>query len=111
MAGELDVPVRSLPTRAAQEKIYSAVSLIVKCFEKRRIWIPQVPTSVKPLPEKGRNHPFIARVESQGQIHTATVHLDPGAFYLRDHVVAGSSMLPGAAMLEMARAAGAVFFS
>ncbi|MBM0279817.1 polyketide synthase dehydratase domain-containing protein [Micromonospora sp. STR1s_6] len=51
-------------------------------------------------------HPMISasRVDPTGR--RVAVDLDGSEFYIRDHVVAGIPTLPGAAVLELARAAG-----
>ncbi|MCG6892178.1 MAG: SDR family NAD(P)-dependent oxidoreductase, partial [Desulfobacteraceae bacterium] len=71
-------------------------------FERERYWAPEAahPDPVSAL------HPLIdANVSTlEGQCFRKTISRD--AFYSRDHVVGGMSVLPGAVYLEMARAAG-----
>jgi acyl transferase domain-containing protein/acyl carrier protein len=56
--------------------------------------------------DDGRPHPMITADVSTAAGQRFAVDLDGTEFYLRDHVVAGEPTLPGAAVLELARAAG-----
>jgi len=73
-------------------------------FEKRRCWLPQAGG-----PDRRRAglalHPLIAENSSTLDATRFTARFTGQEFFLADHVAMGEKVLPGAAYLEMARAA------
>ncbi len=74
-------------------------------FAKERHWIPiSEPSSQKePI---AKLHPLLGSNTSTLFSQQFTTHLSGDEFYLTNHVVAEQKILPGVAILEMARAAG-----
>ncbi|NEC91059.1 SDR family NAD(P)-dependent oxidoreductase [Streptomyces sp. SID12501] len=64
---------------------------------------PQEPEPAGPVPT--RPHPMLQRAVRHDDGHAYETRFDGSEPYLRDHQVRGSRVLPGAAQLEMARAA------
>jgi acyl transferase domain-containing protein len=78
-------------------------------FARERHWAPlssaapaAVPGRLRPL------HPLVGRNVSTLWEQRFTTSLDGSEPFVRDHAVAGQLLLPGAALLEMVRAAGAL---
>ena len=91
-----------------QGETFRKISLPTYPFAKERYWIPDgVSDNFKTITRSGSSlHPLI-------DINTSTLETEcfnklftGKEFYLTDHYVEGNSVLPGAAYLEMARAAG-----
>jgi acyl transferase domain-containing protein/NAD(P)-dependent dehydrogenase (short-subunit alcohol dehydrogenase family)/acyl carrier protein len=85
------------------------ISLPTYPFAGKRYWIPQVGENTgdtAPASEISRLHPLLGANTSTLMEQRFTTRLTGKEFYLQDHMVAGQEVLPGAAYLEMARAAG-----
>jgi polyketide synthase PksN len=79
------------------------ISLPTYPFASERYW-PDAPRLSSQQPH-GWLHPLLHRNTSNFDEQRFTTWLSTAAFCLRDHVVRGQNVLPGAAQLEMARAA------
>jgi len=81
-------------------------------FARERYWVPskeeRKPLSVERPDRLPALHPLIDSNESTLAEQCFKKTLSGDAFYLKDHVVGGASVLPGVIYLEMARAAGAL---
>ncbi|NEW09013.1 SDR family NAD(P)-dependent oxidoreductase [Paenibacillus sp. SYP-B3998] len=102
----LDVDWERLYTYSKPKRI----SLPTYPFARERYWLPEIEAeaeenSVAGLKANGYLHPLLHRNTSnlEGQRFSST--LTGNEFFLRDHVVMGEKILPGAAYLEMIRAA------
>ncbi|UCH94146.1 MAG: SDR family NAD(P)-dependent oxidoreductase, partial [Candidatus Aminicenantes bacterium] len=82
------------------------ISLPTYPFAGKRYWIPQVEEVTPQAGEISRLHPLLGANTSTLTEQRFTTRLTGKEFYLRDHIVTGREVLPGAAYLEMARAAG-----
>lgn len=86
-------------------------------FSRKRYWVPDLaqPRNAVSAPDVATDvdtataaapsaplHPFVHAAASNGGF---TTHWNGSEFFLRDHVIQGVPMLPGAACLEMVRAA------
>ncbi|MBF0397095.1 MAG: SDR family oxidoreductase [Desulfobacterales bacterium] len=72
-------------------------------FSKKRYWLP---ISRKETNQVAKLHPLLDQNSSTLKEQKFTTILTGNEFYLRDHVVSGQKILPAAAYIEMARAAG-----
>ncbi|UAW63413.1 SDR family NAD(P)-dependent oxidoreductase [Mycoavidus sp. HKI] len=81
------------------------VSLPTYPFAKERYWVPQ--TVVQGGAER-QLHPLVHRNTSSLRQQRFSTTLTGEEFFLRDHVVQGKRVVPGAAQLEWARAAVAL---
>ncbi|PKM52637.1 MAG: hypothetical protein CVV02_00435 [Firmicutes bacterium HGW-Firmicutes-7] len=86
------------------------ISLPTYPFAKERYWITDYMNGrSRSLGNKGITttlHPLVHKNTSNLYEQRFTTLLNKKAFYLKDHVVKGESVLPGAAIIEMVRAAG-----
>ncbi|MFF8597100.1 SDR family NAD(P)-dependent oxidoreductase [Streptomyces sp. NPDC015220] len=73
-------------------------------FARERHWIDQAPAAVAG-PNAAWLHPLAQRNTSDFSAQRYSARLTGGEFFLADHVVQGRPMLPGVAVLELARAA------
>ncbi|MBU6400793.1 MAG: SDR family NAD(P)-dependent oxidoreductase, partial [Verrucomicrobia bacterium] len=74
-------------------------------FAPTRYWVPDAPQAAAALPTSPALHPLLDANSSTFQEQSFAKRLTAADDCLRDHVVGGVAMLPGAAYLEMARAA------
>ncbi len=87
------------------------ISLPIYPFAKERYWVPNSSASAsaagagRPL-LTARLHPLVERNTSTLQMQKFSTRLTGAEFYLQDHRIDGAQILPAAAYLEMARAAG-----
>jgi len=84
------------------------VSLPTYPFARERHWMPVPATSNKTLPGREKIHPLIDRNVSTFREERFATVFTGAEFVLSDHLVAGQKTMPGAAFLEMARAAGEI---
>lgn len=85
------------------------ISLPTYPFARKRYWIEKSGeplTALADSPGIAGLHPLLDSNESTFTEQIFRKTLQPEAFYLHDHVIKGRVLLPGAAYLEMARAAG-----
>jgi FkbH-like protein len=81
------------------------ISLPTYPFAKKRYWIPV--SDFKPVETQiARLHPLLESNTSTLHEQKFTTKMTGDEFYLADHIVGSQKMLPGVAILEMARAAG-----
>ncbi|WP_327320411.1 SDR family NAD(P)-dependent oxidoreductase [Streptomyces sp. NBC_01235] len=73
-------------------------------FARERHWIDRAPAAAAG-PYGARLHPLAQRNTSDFSAQRYSATLTGGEFFLADHVVQGRPMLPGVAVLELARAA------
>lgn len=89
----------------------SRVSLPVYPFAKYRCWVPKSEARIEG-PEQGpsypRIHPLLGRNNSTLREEKFTTRFSGNEFYLAEHTINGQKVLPAVALLEMARAAGAL---
>lgn len=78
------------------------VSLPGYSFKKERYWFRQ---DNKALQKVRKLHPLIDENTSTLREQKYRIHLEKDAYYLKDHVVMGQSILPGAVMTEILCAA------
>jgi amino acid adenylation domain-containing protein len=71
---------------------------------RRRLHLPTYPFPREPY-RPGRMPQIVAQEGSHGRATANTLSLDPHAFYLHDHRIAGAPVLPGVMTFELARAA------
>ena len=86
------------------------ISLPTYPFKRARYWIskqnlPAVTSRHRPLEKL---HPLIDRNISDFSEQKYVTRLHADAFFVSDHIVSGNMVLPGVALIEMARAAGAL---
>ncbi|MCG8333885.1 MAG: SDR family NAD(P)-dependent oxidoreductase, partial [Proteobacteria bacterium] len=74
-------------------------------FERDRYWVKQVE---KPLQGVSLLHPLLGENRSTFFTEKFSSRFSGNEFFFKDHQVNGSPMLPGAAIIEMARAAGTI---
>lgn len=90
-------------------------------FSRKRYWVPDLAqprnavaapavaisadTTATAATSSAALHPFVHAAAADGGF---TTHWSGGEFFLRDHVIQGVPMLPGAACLEMVRAAASL---
>ncbi|HEY3366493.1 MAG TPA: SDR family NAD(P)-dependent oxidoreductase [Symbiobacteriaceae bacterium] len=79
-------------------------------FARTRHWVPKSATAhTQPETQQGSKlHPLLHVNVSTLREQKFILRLTGTEFFLRDHVVGGRMVLPGVAMLEMARAAGEI---
>ncbi len=78
-------------------------------FTQKRYWAPEGAAAVGTAPGQGAPlHALIGRNTSDLQEVRYSTDLSGDEFFVREHVVDGTPVLPGTAILEMARAAGAL---
>ncbi|MCP4701434.1 MAG: SDR family NAD(P)-dependent oxidoreductase, partial [Gammaproteobacteria bacterium] len=84
------------------------ISLPVYPFAKTRHWLPQTGPAKKAekSAQISKLHPLLERNTSTLQVQQFSTCFSDQAFYLNDHQVKQDKILPGAACIEMARAAG-----
>ena len=80
------------------------ISLPTYPFARERYWLPR--SSTVGLAAASTLHPLVQRNISTFHRQSYETLLAPDAVWITDHRVAGKKMLPGTAVLEMARAAG-----
>ena len=87
---------------------YSRISLPTYPFARERYWIPEGESKEK----RGRREETVRGLHPLLQENTSNINeqrysskFTGEEFFLRDHVIGGEKILPGAAYLEMARAA------
>ncbi|MDQ0059019.1 type I polyketide synthase [Paenibacillus harenae] len=74
-------------------------------FARERYWLPNA-SGMKGDAAAARLHPMLERNTSTFHEQKFTTTLRGNEFYIADHTVAGCQVLPGVAMIEMARKAG-----
>jgi polyketide synthase PksM len=76
-------------------------------FARERYWVPREEgeASNAPAPRRALLHPLLHENTSDLRAQRFTSTFTGREFFLRDHVVGGRKLLPGAAQLELARAA------
>ena len=74
-------------------------------FARERYWLPTSSTTLARGP-LAKLHPLIDENTSDLEEQKFTTRFDGSEFFLNDHVIKGRKLLPGVAVLEMARAAG-----
>jgi polyketide synthase PksM len=76
-------------------------------FARERYWVPrgEGEASSAPAPRRALLHPLLHENTSDLRAQRFTSTFTGREFFLRDHVVGGRMLLPGAAQLELARAA------
>lgn len=75
-------------------------------FARERYWLPKVSGNKENAAYVARLHPLLERNTSTFYEQQFTTTLRGNEFYVADHMVAGRQILPGVAILEMARRAG-----
>ncbi|WP_437483074.1 SDR family NAD(P)-dependent oxidoreductase [Sorangium sp. So ce1014] len=81
------------------------LSLPAYPFARTRYWIEQRASGRGPAPAGARLHPLLNENASTLTACELVTRLDARSRFIRDHHVAAQGMLPGAAFLEIARAA------
>ncbi|MGD9364366.1 MAG: SDR family NAD(P)-dependent oxidoreductase [Desulfobacteraceae bacterium] len=84
------------------------ISLPSQPFRRQRHWFTSNTAKAGVLPATGSIHPLVHRNVSTLETQKFATILSGNEFFLEDHVVKGEKWLPGAAMIEMARAAGEI---
>ncbi|CAM3187981.1 SDR family NAD(P)-dependent oxidoreductase [Corallococcus sp. ZKHCc1 1396] len=129
-AGQGEVSLDALPTdveglsalarqwaagsRVAWASLYGAarpqrVSLPTYVFDRQSFWVRRAPETLAPVPApRTALHPLLERFSSRLGEQRFSTRLSQDAWFLRDHRIDGERVLPAAAMLEMARAAGSL---
>ncbi len=92
-------------TRLYQEEKPRRMSLPTYPFAKDRYWIPEPDHPVTSVNTESRLHPLLHRNTSDLLEQKFSTILNGDEFFLADHIVRNKRVLPGAAYLEMARAA------
>ncbi|MGS2798364.1 SDR family NAD(P)-dependent oxidoreductase [Bacillus velezensis] len=92
-------------TRLYQEEKPRRMSLPTYPFAKERYWIPEPDHPVTSVNTESRLHPLLHRNTSDLLEQKFSTILNGDEFFLADHIVRNKRVLPGAAYLEMARAA------
>ncbi|MCW3465913.1 SDR family NAD(P)-dependent oxidoreductase [Chitinophaga nivalis] len=83
------------------------ISLPTYAFARERYWIPAMPASaVVPVLTGDQLHPLLHRNNSTLKGQTFTSIYTGKEWFLADYKIGGEKVLPGAAQLELARAAG-----
>ena len=90
-----------------QEKRMKRVPLATYPFERKRYWIPEEKNTV--VEYKNRLHPLVQQNISDAKGFKYTTRLSGNEFYIADHLVNKEKVLPGAAYVEMMRAASVLF--
>jgi acyl transferase domain-containing protein len=85
---------------------YRRIWLPAYPFARERYWIPTAAGAESGTGPAARLHPLVDANTSTLQEQRFTTQLAGHELWLLDHVVAGQPIFPGAAYLEMARAAG-----
>ncbi|CAM2008613.1 SDR family NAD(P)-dependent oxidoreductase [Acanthopleuribacter pedis] len=83
------------------------ISLPSYPFARKRYWLEITPESRAPQKVAATRHPLIAHQVADSGDPCFETELDGGAFFLRDHRIGDTMVLPGVVYLEMARAAAA----
>jgi polyketide synthase PksN len=85
------------------------MSLPTYPFAKERYWVPTLESSEEEIfigESIGKLHPMVHRNTSTLEVQKFTTTLNGKEFFIEDHVIEGSNLLPGVAYIEMARIAG-----
>jgi polyketide synthase PksM len=89
------------------QKVPGRVSLPTYPFVRKRFWIPE-PAGIIEAASPAGLHPLIGENISTLKEEQFVTRMTGDEFYLTDHKIGASKLLPGAAYLEMARAAGQI---
>src|SRR6185503_6687611 len=88
------------------------ISLPTYPFAKERYWLPAITVATQPQPEHptrqgvtGSLHPLVQENTSDLWEQRFSTTFSGAEFFLADHVIQGTKVLPAVTYLEMARAA------
>lgn len=97
----VDIEWERLPQNGSARKI----SLPTYAFSKKRFWVPEGGVSIKTIPPNAIHPLFDSNVSTLAeQKFSKWVRVEE--LLVKDHLVKGKHIVPGVALLEMARAAG-----